>query len=91
MSNECKDKKCRCCTTKRGERGLRGATGPAGPAGATGANGLSGRGVAVFVQVDEPTQTDFNNQYGLTEGFGQNGIVGSNQIKAGDIWIENCQ
>jgi hypothetical protein len=59
--------------------------------GGPGAPGFSGRGVAVFVQNTEPNQTDFNNQYGLIEGFGQNGIPGSNQIKPGDIWIENCQ
>lgn len=58
--------------------------------GEDGPYGLSGRGVAVFVQTLEPTQTDFDTAYGTVEGFGVNGISGSNQIKAGDIWIENC-
>ena len=52
--------------------------------------GFSGRGIAVFVQNLEPNQGDFDTQYGTIEGFGVNGITGSNVIKAGDLWIENC-
>jgi hypothetical protein len=46
-----------------------------------------GRGVAVFIQTSEPNQTDFNNQYGEVDGFGQNFITGSNELKPGDLWI----
>jgi hypothetical protein len=48
----------------------------------------TGRGVAVFVQSTEPTQTDFNTKYGSTNGFGINQVTGANIFNAGDIWIE---
>lgn len=51
-------------------------------------NAIKGRGVAVFVQTDMPTQTDFNTKYGSVDGFGVNGIAGSNTFKDGDIWIK---
>jgi hypothetical protein len=42
------------------------------------------------VQTPEPTNIDFNLQYGTVEGFGVNYITGNNQIKPGDLWIEPC-
>lgn len=51
-------------------------------------NAVKGRGVAVFVQTDIPTQTDFDTKYGSVDGFGVNGITGSNTFKDGDIWIK---
>lgn len=80
-------------TGATGPTGATGATGPQGPAGVDGEDGIdgkSGRGVAVFVQITEPTASDFNTLYGSVEGFGVNYITGNNQIKAGDIWIEPC-
>ena len=50
---------------------------------------LIGRGVAVFIQEEEPNQSDFNSKYGSVIGFGINGIPGSNTFKPGDIWISN--
>jgi hypothetical protein len=38
----CNDKKCRCCTTVRGERGLRGNDGDIGPVGPRGEQGIPG-------------------------------------------------
>lgn len=67
-----------------------GCPGPAGLPGPAGTDGKSGRGVAVFVQLTEPTPIDFNTLYGSVEGFGVNYIAGNNQIKAGDLWIEPC-
>ena len=61
-----------------------------GEQGIQGEDGLVGRGVAVFVQNTEPNQTDFDTAYGTVDGFGVNGIAGSNTFKPGDIWIENC-
>lgn len=49
---------------------------------------LKGRGVAVFVQANIPSQTDFDTKYGSVDGFGVNGISGSNTFKDGDIWIK---
>lgn len=49
---------------------------------------LKGRGIAVFVQSSIPTQTDFNTKYASVDGFGTNGISGSNTFKDGDIWIK---
>jgi hypothetical protein len=72
------------------EPGPEGSPGTPGQPGQPGTNGFSGRGIAVFVQDLEPDQTDFNNQYSAIEGFGVNGIPGSNVIKAGDLWIEDC-
>lgn len=51
-------------------------------------NAIKGRGVAVFIQSASPTQTDFNTKYGNVDGFGINGIAGSNTFKDGDIWIK---
>lgn len=51
-------------------------------------NAVKGRGVAVFVQSAVPTQTDFDTKYGSVDGFGVNGITGSNTFKDGDIWIK---
>ena len=73
-----------------GEQGEQGEQGDKGDQGDNGTNGFSGRGIAVFVQDPEPTQTDFDNQYGNIQGFGVNGTPGSSQIKAGDLWIEDC-
>lgn len=67
-----------------------GEEGAQGPVGQVGPIGKSGRGVAVFVQVDAPDNADFNTFYGTVEGFGVNFISGNNQIKPGDIWIEPC-
>ena len=52
---------------------------------------LVGRGVAVFIQDIEPIQTDFDDKYGEIDGFGVNGITGSNTFKPGDIWIANSE
>lgn len=51
---------------------------------------LVGRGIAVFVQDEEPTQEDFDELYGEVSGFGIQGISGSNQIKPGDLWLALC-
>jgi hypothetical protein len=67
-----------------------GPQGPQGLVGNTGGDGLVGRGIAVFVQTLEPSQLDFDTQYGSVLGFGVNSITGSNQIKPGDLWIEPC-
>jgi len=74
-----------------GPAGAPGPQGPIGPDGNDGADGLVGRGVAVFVQSSEPTQDEFNNLYGEVDGFGVNGIPGSETFKPGDIWISNCR
>jgi hypothetical protein len=73
-----------------GSPGVPGVQGPIGPDGNDGADGLVGRGVAIFVQDTEPTQGDFDAQYGNVDGFGVNAIPGSNTFKPGDIWISNC-
>jgi hypothetical protein len=49
---------------------------------------VKGRGIAVFIQATFPTQADFNAKYGNVDGFGVNGIAGSNTFKDGDIWIK---
>ena len=54
-------------------------------------NPLTGRGVAVFIQDEEPIQTDFDVKYGEIDGFGINGITGSDTFKPGDIWIANSE
>jgi hypothetical protein len=83
----------------QGVQGIAGPTGPAGPqglqgtqgpAGLDGEDGLIGRGVAVFVQNDQPDQDDFDTLYGSVDGFGVNGIPGSNTFKPGDLWLEDC-
>lgn len=51
-------------------------------------NAIKGRGVAVFIQSSSPVQADFNTKYGSVDGFGVNGIAGSNTFKDGDIWIK---
>ena len=51
-------------------------------------NAVKGRGVAVFIQSSFPTQADFDAKYGSVDGFGVNGITGSNTFKDGDIWIK---
>jgi hypothetical protein len=51
-------------------------------------NAIKGRGIAVFIQTDPPLQSDFNTKYGTVDGFGVNGITGSNTFKDGDIWIK---
>jgi hypothetical protein len=85
----------------QGSQGPQGIPGPAGPAGAPGPqglqgnsgddgeDGLTGRGIATFVINTEPTQTDFDSQYGNVPGFGINGLPGSETFKPGDLWI-NC-
>ena len=73
-----------------GPAGAQGLQGPIGPDGNDGTDGLVGRGIAVFVQNTTPNQTDFDTLYGAVQGFGINGIVGSNTFKPGDVWIENC-
>ena len=73
-----------------GTNGNDGINGDPGANGNPGADGLFGRGVAAFVQNTQPTQTDFNNDYGTIDGFGVNGIPGSNTFKPGDLWIEIC-
>jgi len=70
-----------------GEAGKRGETGQTGQAGAS---GKIGRGIAVFAQEAQPDINAFNTKYGTVDGFGVNGITGSNQIKAGDVWIKPC-
>jgi len=71
-----------------GPAGPQGLQGPAGPAGVDGTDGLVGRGVAVFAQSTTPNQSDFDAAYGAVDGFGVNGISGSNTFKPGDLWIE---
>ena len=73
-----------------GDPGPIGSTGATGLAGQSGQNGLTGRGVAVFVQNTEPTQIDFDNEYSNVSGFGIKNLPGNDQIKPGDLWIENC-
>lgn len=73
-----------------GAPGTPGTPGAPGTDGTDGTDGKSGRGVAVFIQLTQPTSTDFNTLYGSVEGFGVNYITGNNQIKAGDLWIEPC-
>jgi hypothetical protein len=76
-----------------GPAGATGAPGPqgvAGPAGQDGDDGLTGRGVAVFVQDTTPTQIDFDTLYGTVDGFGVNGLPGSETFKPGDLWINDC-
>ena len=51
-------------------------------------NAIKGRGIAVFIQSTSPIQSDFNTKYGNVDGFGINGIAGSNTFKDGDIWIK---
>lgn len=79
-----------------GPAGPAGAPGPEGPIGPDGndgidgidgTDGLTGRGVAVFVQELEPNQDDFDTLYGTVDGFGVNGIPGSDTFKPGDLWI----
>jgi hypothetical protein len=86
-------------TGEQGPQGIMGPVGPAGPqgiqgsqgpAGLDGEDGLIGRGIAVFVQNDQPDQDNFDNLYGNVEGFGINGISGSNTFKPGDLWIGAC-
>tara|TARA_R110002126_G_scaffold158322_4_gene305723 strand:- start:13336 stop:13818 length:483 start_codon:yes stop_codon:yes gene_type:complete len=79
-----------CAAFEPGPQGDPGTNGLPGQAGGPGTNGFSGRGIAVFVQNLQPNQTDFDNQYSGIEGFGVNGIPGSDVIKAGDLWIEDC-
>jgi hypothetical protein len=89
---------CNGCAGAPGEPGEEGPEGPQGLAiigppgnpGSNGSNGKSGRGIAVFAQSTEPINDDFDVLYGSVEGFGVNGITGSNVIKPGDIWIEPC-
>lgn len=52
------------------------------------ASAVKGRGIAVFIQPTFPTQADFDAKYGNVDGFGVNGITGSNTFKDGDIWIK---
>jgi hypothetical protein len=51
-------------------------------------NAIKGRGIAVFIQSSSPVQADFDTKYGSVDGFGVNGITGSNTFKDGDIWIK---
>lgn len=87
---------CNGCPGDPGEPGATGETGPIGSTGASGSpglpgqDGLTGRGIAVFVQETEPSQTDFDIAYGNIPGFGINNLPGSDQIKPGDLWIGNC-
>jgi len=74
----------------QGAAGAPGPQGPIGPDGNDGIDGLIGRGVAVFVQDIEPTQTDFDSFYGTVDGFGVNGLPGSETFKPGDLWINDC-
>lgn len=74
----------------QGTNGTNGTDGADGVPGVNGENGLTGRGVAVFTQVTEPNQTDFDNEYGTIDGFGVNSVPGSETFKPGDIWIEPC-
>ena len=75
---------------EKGTTGDSGTNGIDGIDGIDGTNGIDGRGVAAFVQNTQPTQTDFNNDYGTIDGFGVNGIPGSETFKPGDIWINVC-
>jgi hypothetical protein len=87
---------CNGCAGTPGSAGPAGSPGPIGPAGPqglpgnSGAEGKSGRGVAVFVQTIEPTQSDFDSIYGSIEGFGVNYIGVNNTIRPGDLWIQPC-
>ena len=74
-----------------GPAGPQGLQGPIGPDGNDGTDGLVGRGIAVFVQDTTPDTDDFDTLYGAVQGFGVNGIAGSNTFKPGDVWIENCE
>jgi|LauGreDrversion4_2_1035121.scaffolds.fasta_scaffold14133_2 hypothetical protein len=73
-----------------GAKGDPGKRGDTGNPGTPGAPGKVGRGVAVFAQEAQPDLTAFNTKYGTVDGYGVNGITGSNAIKAGDIWIKPC-
>ena len=87
---------CNGCAGTPGATGATGTPGPIGPPGMqglpgnSGAEGKSGRGVAVFVQTIEPTQSDFDSIYGSIEGFGVNYIGVNNTIRPGDLWIQPC-
>jgi hypothetical protein len=87
---------CNGCAGTPGATGATGTPGPIGPPGIqglpgnSGAEGKSGRGVAVFVQTIEPTQSDFDSIYGSIEGFGVNYIGVNNTIRPGDLWIQPC-
>jgi len=87
---------CTGCNGANGATGATGSSGPIGPAGPqglpgnSGTDGKSGRGVAVFVQTTEPTQSDFDSIYGSIEGYGINYIGTNNTIRPGDVWIEPC-
>ncbi len=55
--------------------------------------GKDGRGVAVFVGAYSgtgPTDSDLQNEFAGKAGFTVNNLPGSNVIRPGDIWIENC-
>lgn len=60
----------------------------------TATNGIDGRGVAVFVgsfsSTSGPTNADVAAQYAGVPGFTVNALPGSADLKAGDIWIEQC-
>lgn len=73
-----------------GPAGPQGLQGPIGPDGNDGTDGLVGRGIAVFVQNTTPTQPNFDTLYGAVQGFGINGIAGSNTFKPGDLWLDLC-
>lgn len=87
---------CNGCAGTPGAAGATGSPGPIGPPGPqglpgnSGTDGKSGRGVAVFVQTTQPTQSDFDSIYGSIEGYGVNYIGTNNTIRPGDIWIEPC-
>lgn len=83
----------------QGPQGVMGPAGPAGPQGLQGVqgpngldglNGLTGRGIAVFVQDTQPDEDDFDTLYGGVQGFGVNGIPGSETFRPGDLWLEDC-
>lgn len=90
------DYACNGCAGATGATGATGSPGPIGPAGPqglpgnSGSDGKSGRGVAVFVQTTEPTQSDFDSIYGSIEGYGVNYIGVNNTIRPGDLWIQPC-
>lgn len=67
--------------TEEWQQSLQGADGE------DGTDGISGRGVAVFFQDTEPDQSDFDSQYSNVEGFGVNGVTGSDTFKPGDLWV----
>lgn len=73
-----------------GAKGDPGKRGDTGSPGSPGAPGKTGRGIAVFAQEAQPDINAFNTKYGTVDGYGINGITGSNAIKAGDIWIKPC-